>query len=38
MGLTGAIGLFVSIVIHELSLSIMARKFGIPMKGITLFI
>ncbi len=38
MGVVGALGLFFSIIIHELSHSIVARKFGIPMKGITLFI
>lgn len=38
MGVLGTIGLFVSIVFHELSHSIIARKYGLPMKGITLFI
>jgi Zn-dependent protease len=38
MGAAGALGLFASIVFHELSHSLVARKFGIPMKGITLFI
>lgn len=38
MGIAGAIGLFLSIVLHELSHSLVARKFGLPMKGITLFI
>ena len=38
MGAAGALGLFVSIIFHELCHSIVARKFGIPMKGITLFI
>lgn len=38
MGVAGAIGLFISIVFHEFSHSIIARKFGIPMRGITLFI
>jgi Zn-dependent protease/predicted transcriptional regulator len=38
MGLAGAIGLFASIVIHELFHSLVARKYGMPMKGITLFI
>jgi len=37
MGLVGAVGLFASIVIHELSHSLVARRFGIPMRGITLF-
>ncbi|KPJ87435.1 MAG: peptidase M50 [Spirochaetes bacterium DG_61] len=38
MGIAGALGLFVSIVIHELSHSLVARRFGLPMSGITLFI
>lgn len=38
MGVLGVLGLFVSIVVHELSHSLAARKFGLPMKGITLFI
>ncbi len=38
MGVAGALGLFVSIVFHEFSHSIVARQYGIPMKGITLFI
>ena len=38
MGAVGALGLFLSIIFHELSHSLIARKFGIPMKGITLFI
>jgi len=38
MGVAGAIGLFFSIVIHELSHSIVARRFAIPIRGITLFI
>ena len=38
MGVAGMIGLFVSIVLHELSHSLVARRFGIPMHGITLFI
>lgn len=38
MGITGAVGLFVSIIVHEFSHSIVARRFGMPMKGITLFI
>lgn len=38
MGAAGALGLFLSIIFHELSHSLIARKFGIPMKGITLFI
>jgi Zn-dependent protease/CBS domain-containing protein len=38
MGIIGALGLFLSIIIHEFSHSIVARKCGMPMKGITLFI
>jgi Zn-dependent protease/predicted transcriptional regulator len=38
MGVVGALGLFFSIVFHEFCHSIVARKFGLPMKGITLFI
>jgi Zn-dependent proteases len=38
MGVAGAIGLFLSIVIHEFFHSVVARRYGIPMKGITLFI
>ncbi|MBN1557701.1 MAG: site-2 protease family protein [Lentisphaerae bacterium] len=37
MGIAGAIGLFLSIIVHELSHSLVARRFGVPMKGITLF-
>jgi Zn-dependent protease/CBS domain-containing protein len=38
MGIAGAIGLFFSIVFHEMTHSLVARRFGLPMKGITLFI
>ena len=38
MGAAGAFGLFASIVLHELGHSIAARKCGMRMKGITLFI
>ncbi|MFO7871460.1 MAG: site-2 protease family protein [Kiritimatiellia bacterium] len=37
MGVLGALGLFASIIIHEMSHSLAGRRFGIPMKGITLF-
>ncbi|MFP4164406.1 MAG: site-2 protease family protein [Chitinispirillaceae bacterium] len=38
MGILGAIGLFVSIIVHEFCHSLVARRYGLPMKGITLFI
>jgi Zn-dependent protease/CBS domain-containing protein len=38
MGVAGALGLLVSIVFHELWHSLVARRFGLPMRGITLFI
>jgi Zn-dependent protease/predicted transcriptional regulator len=38
MGIVGAIGLFLSIIAHEFTHSVVARKYGMPMKGITLFI
>lgn len=38
MGVAGALGLLVSIVFHELWHSLVARRFGLPMKGITLFV
>ncbi|MBN2468145.1 MAG: site-2 protease family protein [Deltaproteobacteria bacterium] len=38
MGAVGAAGIFISIIAHEISHSLVARKYGIPMKGITLFI
>ncbi|NIR58844.1 MAG: CBS domain-containing protein [Gammaproteobacteria bacterium] len=38
MGVAGALGLFVSIIAHELSHSVVARRFGLPITGITLFI
>ncbi|MFT7824548.1 MAG: site-2 protease family protein [Sulfurimonas sp.] len=38
MGVIGALGLFVSIIIHEFSHSLVARKYGLDIKGITLFI
>jgi Zn-dependent protease len=38
MGGAGALGMFASIIFHELCHSLVARRFGLPMKGITLFI
>jgi len=38
MAVAGMVGLFLSIIFHELSHSLMARRHGIEMSGITLFI
>lgn len=38
MGIAGALGLFVSILFHEFSHSLIAKRYGIPTKGITLFL
>jgi Zn-dependent protease/CBS domain-containing protein len=38
MGIAGVLGLFLSVVLHELSHSLTARRFGVEMRGITLFI
>lgn len=38
MGVAAAVGLFGSIVLHEFAHSVVARRNGLPMKGITLFI
>jgi hypothetical protein len=38
MGIACALGVFFSIVFHEFSHSLVARQFGMPIKGITLFI
>lgn len=38
MGIAGTVGLLFSIIFHELSHSVVARRLGLPMKGITLFI
>lgn len=38
MGVIGAVGLFLSVIFHEFCHSIVARRMGLPMKGITLFI
>lgn len=38
MGAIGAVGIFGSIVFHELWHSLVARRYGLPMEGITLFI
>ena len=38
MGVVGTLGLFFSVVIHELCHSLVARRHNLPMRGITLFI
>jgi Zn-dependent protease len=38
MGAAGALGLFVSILLHELGHCVVARQFGVRIRGITLFI
>ena len=38
MGLAGAAGLFFSIVFHECCHSLVARRYGLPISGITLFV
>src|SRR4051812_17081332 len=38
MGFAGAMGLFLSIVFHEVSHSLVGRRFGLEMESITLFL
>jgi Zn-dependent protease/CBS domain-containing protein len=38
MGIVGAIGFFLSIIVHEFCHSLVAREYGVRMRGITLFI
>ena len=38
MGIGGAVGLFVSIIAHEFGHAVVARRYGIPIEDITLFV
>jgi len=38
LGIAGTVGLFGSVVFHELCHSLVARRYGLPIRGITLFI
>ncbi len=38
LGALGALGFFTSILLHEMGHSVVARNYGIPIRGITLFI
>src|SRR5579872_4006732 len=38
LGIAAALLLFVSVVVHEISHSLMARRFGVGVSGITLFL
>ncbi len=38
MGIVVSVGVFLSIVLHEFAHSIVARQYGLPIRGITLFI
>src|SRR3546814_15273259 len=38
MAIVGALGLFFSIIFHEFAHSLVARRYGLPISGITLFL
>ena len=38
MAIVGVIGVLISLVVHELSHSLVARRFGLQIRGITLFL
>jgi Zn-dependent protease/CBS domain-containing protein len=38
MGVVGALGLFTSVILHELGHSVVAQRFGMEIRGITLFL